>query len=1770
MNYLRRSNSSSGNAEGGSTAATAALRSIYSSTGSGQRALVFTVEVPERGPLGLDLKARFSANVHPQRGAVVKGFKPNRHGKKGYIESTGRVKEKDILVQLHDTKVDDMPFDAIVDLAAQLQDNPMAWPLRLEFKREPEVQDAEPAKPKGFSGFLRAASMSLPGLSSSTAHSMTTAPPPPTITSASAQDGSFQDKLNYFRGFFKDRLPTSTESKAKKVDMPPLPAPDIVNDMYRELLMKRNVPEDVLDELVRIESLENKWSIVWSAKQHENDESSQGYIADAIKIAEALVELHWDNKGLALLETLHRKIASSTAEWTDQFVVSYGLDYLTMKMPEPSPFSIEHHYKSFEKASRFCENIIRILLSLSHFASGIDAITSTLGLVDRLALCFHTESSDVKKITLQVLGIICYNSAEGHQSVVHSFSNYKEVKGEMIRFTCLRDALKSTRYNLLFKEDVLSFINILVNKGLRVESRIEIRQDFVALGISEYFEEIRMKSMAMYAKAGTIKDPIKKSKKKKPKPSTPPMSPVAKPSTPPPPVMGRQSSQGLPSPGSYLPSPGMRPPSLSLPPPSPAVRQTSVPGLPPTVKIGVAGKKAALPEPLVSVESPVHSSGPVNDPWAESPSFGLDDGSGSESDEDDPSALSATELQIREQLDNMERQMEVFEVFMEDDRKNTLYGTTDLSSLDSVVASIMTRVVLDEELRNCFLSILQQLLFIPADQVLGKEMWAMCERVTKEIALLSPVDEVRRYELSFDDRKRLLSARDKFTAYLMETAPELSTSSFPMGPIELLRNRAPHDELSDELTTSDDDDDDDNSVADPEESAESAFRAKVVNMLQKGVSLVEIQRTMGLSTGLQMLTPVAGTRADASPALQKYFKLQKMGMPLFQVQMKMQADGMNASVLEQPGMFVDDDGKPLPPPTMTTTAPAPAPTTVQASEHPTFAKFFKLLKMGMPLEHVKLKASSEGVDASMLDTPDKQLPVDVPPAAPAGPAMIPIKEHPKYAKFFKLMKMGMPAMQVELKMQSEGVDPSILSDPAKLEEEAPAPAGPDMVAVKDHPKYAKFFKLMKMGMPPPQIELKMKAEGCDVSLLSTPDKMIPEKDEPVPAGPVLIAVKDHPKYAKFFKLQKMGMPPPQIELKMKAEGCDVTLLSTPDKMIPEKDEEAPAAPAQPVMLAVKDHPKYAKFFKLQKMGMPPPQIELKMKAENLDTSLLATPDKLIPEKEEEAPAPPADVLVKDHPDYAKYLKLKAMGMPLPQIELKMQAEGLNPALLATPDAVVPVAKPLSANVAVNVVKFVAKVKAKPKLRNLYWEPMAAPTETSLWSKIELSDEHQKELDSLTTLFASAPPAVDKEKKKPAAKKKVATRVALIDAKRANNLGIMLARFRLPYPEIKRAVLEIDRDVLTTEKIAALIQFAPEGEELETVKAYTGEVKLLGDAEQYYLEISSVPRYATRLQAVLATWQFDANVEEQRRLIESVNATCAALKANAAIPEILKLVLALGNTLNEGTPRGGAQGFKLSILLKLVQVKAADNSMTLLNYLAIVLRKKNPEWLTFTDQLEALNEASRVTLQVLKAGEAAIKKASSTVVSELELHAKLPSIAENDKFQDAIAPFAEKSVATSAKVVEEFEAMMKTFNECVQWFGEDPDAAGCGPDSFFSIFVSFGQMLAAADRDNERKRIAEEKRVRREAETRKRMEALASSKQQRKGLDSLKEGDAQAIVKKIRGKRSEEKRRELLEQGFDPTSTDSICSNSSRQLKSQDSLETPSSSSTLPTHKEERP
>ena len=56
-------------------------------------------------------------------------------------------------------------------------------------------------------------------------------------------------------------------------------------------------------------------------------------------------------------------------------------------------------------------------------------------------------------------------------------------------------------------------------------------------------------------------------------------------------------------------------------------------------------------------------------------------------------------------------------------------------------------------------------------------------------------------------------------------------------------------------------------------------------------------------------------------------------------------------------------------------------------------------------------------------------------------------------------------------------------------------------------------------------------------------------------------------------------------------------------------------------------------------------------------------------------------------------------------------------------------------------------------------------------------------------------------------------------------------------------------------------------------------------------------------------------------VECVERACEQIRTSAHLAEVLRAVLATGNTLNAGTHRGQAAGIKLESLLKLADVKA---------------------------------------------------------------------------------------------------------------------------------------------------------------------------------------------------------------------------------------------------------
>jgi hypothetical protein len=93
---------------------------------------------------------------------------------------------------------------------------------------------------------------------------------------------------------------------------------------------------------------------------------------------------------------------------------------------------------------------------------------------------------------------------------------------------------------------------------------------------------------------------------------------------------------------------------------------------------------------------------------------------------------------------------------------------------------------------------------------------------------------------------------------------------------------------------------------------------------------------------------------------------------------------------------------------------------IAAGEHPKYGKFFKMLKVGIPLAAVKAKVGLEGLNAEVMDkSPDELIPLDDDSDnkneknlkdgdVEKGNKMVKVSEHPKYAKFFKMLKIGLP------------------------------------------------------------------------------------------------------------------------------------------------------------------------------------------------------------------------------------------------------------------------------------------------------------------------------------------------------------------------------------------------------------------------------------------------------------------------------------------------------------------------------------------------------------------------------------------------------------------------------------------------------------------------------------------------------------------------------------------------------------------------------------------
>ncbi|KAG5851829.1 hypothetical protein ANANG_G00055950 [Anguilla anguilla] len=357
-------------------------------------------------------------------------------------------------------------------------------------------------------------------------------------------------------------------------------------------------------------------------------------------------------------------------------------------------------------------------------------------------------------------------------------------------------------------------------------------------------------------------------------------------------------------------------------------------------------------------------------------------------------------------------------------------------------------------------------------------------------------------------------------------------------------------------------------------------------------------------------------------------------------------------------------------------------------------------------------------------------------------------------------------------------------------------------------------------------------------------------------------------------------------------------------------------------------------------------------------------------------------------------------------------------------------------------------------------------------------------------------------------KKKAKELRILDSKTAQNLSIFLGSFRLPYEEIRDIVLEVDEERLSESLIQNLIKNLPEQKELASLAELKNEYEELCESEQFGIVMSSVKLLRSRLNGILFKLTFEEQVNNIRPDIMNVTFACEEVKRSDSFSRLLEMVLLVGNYMNAGSRNAQTFGFHVSFLCKLRDTKSADQKTTLLHFLAEKCDEKHPEILKFPEELEHVENASKVSAQILKASLDTMERQIQRLETDIQNFPKTDD--KQDKFVEKMSGFSKQSREQYEKLSIMHKNMQKLYEGLGSYFAFDPHSVSI--EDFFGDLASFRTLFLEAVKENHKKREMEEK-IKRAKLAKEKAEREKQERQQKKKqlIDMNKEGDETGVM-----------------------------------------------------------
>ncbi|CAO1613189.1 unnamed protein product [Sympodiomycopsis kandeliae] len=426
--------------------------------------------------------------------------------------------------------------------------------------------------------------------------------------------------------------------------------------------------------------------------------------------------------------------------------------------------------------------------------------------------------------------------------------------------------------------------------------------------------------------------------------------------------------------------------------------------------------------------------------------------------------------------------------------------------------------------------------------------------------------------------------------------------------------------------------------------------------------------------------------------------------------------------------------------------------------------------------------------------------------------------------------------------------------------------------------------------------------------------------------------------------------------------------------------------------------------------------------------------------------------------------------------------------------------------------------AKTRMKQLQWDKLSPQhAAETVWGQNPIADEELTAVLRSEGLFEEMEEdfkakQTPKRQAQAAKKDKVEFKTHLSFQTR-QGIEMVLRRVRSSLTDAKHAtpeevahhIVNCNEVVLDQSFLTELLRHYPESETKGQLGEYRNasdeELRLLHPADRLVVLLMTVPHLKEKVKGLLFMTKYKEAYDLVKEGGVKIRDGSEGLVQAQNFAKLLGIILMMGNYLNATGVQGGAFGFKISSINKLVDTKASDGT-TLLHFVERTVSKAFPEVEAFLDELESPSEACRVQLLDLKRELAELKSGSLQHKKELDRFIDEDESHLQDPYTKLMLPFLNDAGSQLSRLSDQVQFTERTYVDALRYFGEGPDPKRRGfpaaqpmrTEDFFGIFREFSTAYRKVKVDNvrigEQRSLEAKRRAAAEEREKERLEALA--------------------------------------------------------------------------------